>query len=709
MSNTPVHYETQHERWLKYGANVVLVSLLVIVLSVLLVVLAQKYNKRLDTTMAGLGNLKPQTLTVIQNNKSPIKIVCLYAPPEYDSETPVDERLDYRQPVIDLLEEYQSKGKNITIEIIDPKLQETKKDQLIDEVTNKYGGEIDKYKEIIKVYPGVYDEISKLATAEVAIVKGLPFDQVKEENLAETLNLAFISIQAFPKALQQTKEGINKQLKQKPPDYKGAVNQVQSGTSNLGDMLGAITDGFGKLKDDQKIPEVFRKYMAESLPRYQAIKKLADELADKTKKLGELKLDDLRQSLKARDSIIVMGEKEMKTIPVDKVWVVPEDARGFTSEGKPKPRFAGEQQITSAIVSLTAKTKPKVVFIRAGGGPLTMPGIRGFQRGGPFGMIASRLRDYNFEVLEKDITGMSAMRQQQFAPPEPSDEEIKDAIWIVPGFPSAPSQMGPPPSIAPRLKQHLDSGGSALVMGYPQGENFADALEPWGIKLRPDVVAAHEAVVGGPESTDIVEQAQREPLIFLLRSYGNHLITRTVEGLDGIFVPMNIVETSAKPGCTVTAVIPVPQSLKTWGETDVAGAMEGKAHYDAGTADKPGDLKPPLWAGAVSEKAGSGRVVVLGSATFAMDNMLGFPDQNLRKQGIVVSRFPANGELFMNSVFWLSKQDTMVTISASALEVNRVGEIRPGVLNFWRIGVLCIGLPLAVIAAGIWMFFNRQD
>ncbi|MGA2499364.1 MAG: hypothetical protein ABSH20_16615, partial [Tepidisphaeraceae bacterium] len=117
MSNTPVHYETQHERWLKYGANVVLVSLLVIVLSVLVVVLGQKFNRRIDTTIAGLGNLKPQTLTVIQNNKTPIKIVCLYAPPEFDSDTPAEERFDYRQPVIDLLEEYQSKGKNITIEI----------------------------------------------------------------------------------------------------------------------------------------------------------------------------------------------------------------------------------------------------------------------------------------------------------------------------------------------------------------------------------------------------------------------------------------------------------------------------------------------------------------------------------------------------------------------------------------------------------------
>ena len=45
--------------------------------------------------------------------------------------------------------------------------------------------------------------------------------------------------------------------------------------------------------------------------------------------------------------------------------------------------------------------------------------------------IAQRLKDYNFDVLEKDLSGMYAMQAQmqgQGAPPEPTDEQIKDLL-----------------------------------------------------------------------------------------------------------------------------------------------------------------------------------------------------------------------------------------------------------------------------------------
>jgi hypothetical protein len=299
---------------------------------------------------------------------------------------------------------------------------------------------------------------------------------------------------------------------------------------------------------------------------------------------------------------------------------------------------------------------------------------------------------------------MGAMRQQQFAPPEPSDEEIKDAIWVVIGQSARMSQFGPPPSIAGKVKEHLDGGGSALILGDIQGDTFADALAPWGIKLRTDAVAVHEVVTGGSDSPDFVEQAQRRPVIFILHKYGDHFLTRSVDPLEGVLLPMVVVQTEKKPDRMVMPIIPIPQALKTWGETSIPDLQENKVKYDAGR-----DLDPPLWAGAVSEKTGGGRVVVVGCIGFIADGLLTYPDENEAKRGLLVSRFPANGELFMNSIFWLARQETMISISASALEVNRVGEISSGVLTFWRVGVLIVALPGLVIAAGIWMFFNRRD
>src|SRR5205823_6522737 len=100
--------ESQKERWVKYGANVALASVVVIVLAGAFVYLAQKFDRRIDTTAAGLYSLKPQTVNLIKDNKQKIKLVSLYAAK--------DERQRenaFAGPVRDLLEEYARKGKNI--------------------------------------------------------------------------------------------------------------------------------------------------------------------------------------------------------------------------------------------------------------------------------------------------------------------------------------------------------------------------------------------------------------------------------------------------------------------------------------------------------------------------------------------------------------------------------------------------------------------
>src|SRR5688500_18276853 len=149
QSNEMKKPETQQERWIKYGGNVVLASVVVIILAVVVVWLAQEANARVDTTTAGLYSLKPQTVNIIKNNDQPIKLVSLYTRVKRQSTNVVqgeEDDFDYITPISDLLEEYKRKGKNIDVEVIDPNEQPTKVDQLIKEVTEKYGGEVQKYK-----------------------------------------------------------------------------------------------------------------------------------------------------------------------------------------------------------------------------------------------------------------------------------------------------------------------------------------------------------------------------------------------------------------------------------------------------------------------------------------------------------------------------------------------------------------------------------
>ena len=63
----------------------------------------------------------------------------------------------------------------------------------------------------------------------------------------------------------------------------------------------------------------------------------------------------------------------------------------------------------------------------------------------------------------------------------------------------------------------------------------------------------------------------------------------------------------------------------------------------------------------------------------------------------------------MNSIYWLSRQETMIAISPAAMDVSRIGDMSRGTQSFWRVGVLLIGLPGAVIAAGALVWFARRD
>ena len=51
---TPQHFESQKERWVKYGANVAIASVIVFLLAGVVVYLAQKTGRRIDTTPSTL-------------------------------------------------------------------------------------------------------------------------------------------------------------------------------------------------------------------------------------------------------------------------------------------------------------------------------------------------------------------------------------------------------------------------------------------------------------------------------------------------------------------------------------------------------------------------------------------------------------------------------------------------------------------------------
>ena len=63
----------------------------------------------------------------------------------------------------------------------------------------------------------------------------------------------------------------------------------------------------------------------------------------------------------------------------------------------------------------------------------------------------------------------------------------------------------------------------------------------------------------------------------------------------------------------------------------------------------------------------------------------------------------------MNASFWLSHQEPMIAISPAAMTVARIGPIGRAGQAFWHVGVLLIGLPGLVVAAGAAAYLSRRD
>jgi hypothetical protein len=272
------------------------------------------------------------------------------------------------------------------------------------------------------------------------------------------------------------------------------------------------------------------------------------------------------------------------------------------------------------------------------------------------------------------------------------------------------TQMGPNP-LGAKVAEHLKQGGSALVLFTPQADNLEPVLKDWGINVHTNIIAVHEPIKNAAPGADPLEQALRVPFIFVLKQYGQHILTRPLQSLESLLVPLLVVQTNPVEGHTVTPILPVPTDIKSWGESDIQSVLQNATvEFNPPKAGEAGgDIPPPIFGGAVSEKPDGGRVVALGSLEFVTNQMLNIPDQDLLRKGIVVSRFPGNAELFQNCIFWLSKMDTMIAISPTAMEVSRIKPMSAGVLTAWRVGVLTVGLPGLVIIAGIVMYLKRRD
>ena len=338
--------------------------------------------------------------------------------------------------------------------------------------------------------------------------------------------------------------------------------------------------------------------------------------------------------------------------------------------------FKGEEQFTSAILSLVAPDVPKVYFVTGHGEASLATAGGGAPSDRSLAVLAEALKRANIEAVDTVLLSGEV----------PSDADV---LAIV-----GPTRPFTEPELA-ALGAFVDRGGRLLVcldpLIEPAGTMRATRLEGFlathGIRVNDDLV---------------VDPSRKLPFYDLsavyLTDFPSHPVT---QGLEGIAVLFSVARSLTAEGAAAPVVI-VETSAEGWGERNLSQLLAGQPVARDGddtpgpvavgvvveegpvSGSSPGDGEAP------AEKPGS-RIVVYGDSDF-------MADYEISNAGNLI--------LAMNTINWLAAREQSLGIPPR--EVEQVSlflsqqQLRTVLL------ITMLAMPGAAIVLGILVWRKRR-
>jgi ABC-type uncharacterized transport system involved in gliding motility auxiliary subunit len=328
-----------------------------------------------------------------------------------------------------------------------------------------------------------------------------------------------------------------------------------------------------------------------------------------------------------------------------------------------------EQSVTNALLKLQSKVQQKVYFLSGHGEhSLTVNGNDSFS-------VAR-------EALEKDFYKIGTLNLV-----EQGDVPADAAAVII---------AGPQKPILPQeqkiLAAYLARGGSVFLMLDPLTQTgMTNFVKDYGIDLGNDMVVDRLSRLFGVS-----------PTIPVATQYGENEITKDFN--EATFFPnARSVVPAKNPPKNITVQAVASTSSSAWGDRKLEELKQGKATFDK-TKDLPGPVPlvvlatiktaqtPPAKGKviAAAPAAKTGKLVVAGNSLFAANpyfNQLG------------------NGDLFLNTVNFLTNQTDLITIQRPNVVKPLMLTRSQGLSFMWTVVIL---MPLAVLVSGIAVFRMRR-
>jgi ABC-type uncharacterized transport system involved in gliding motility auxiliary subunit len=226
-------------------------------------------------------------------------------------------------------------------------------------------------------------------------------------------------------------------------------------------------------------------------------------------------------------------------------------------------------------------------------------------------------------------------------------------------------------------------GGSALILLDPPPDtaSMSAFAAKWGVEpgnnLVIDVGFENQLMNAGP-------------VVPLVNEYGTHPITEKIRKYT--FFPLSRSMNPLVPAPEgVTATPLLLTSRESWGEADIRAIAEKKpVGFDQGK-DVPGPVTLGVAVSKDADEDKKSRLVFIGDSDFASNSNFGNQ---------------ATGDLFVNAIAWLSRDESFITIRPKEPSSRDV-TMTEAQKNMFQLVVILL-FPAGILLAGIAMRASRR-
>lgn len=698
--------QSQARRRTTYGLNVAVAVVAAIVLTVLVNVLVYRKAWKLDLSAGRKYTLSKQTLNLLHDLDQEHQIVTLFGEGEYAGRD-ITQQL---QAARDLVDEYARYSSRITAEHINVTVDPQRHQTFLASLHERYAEKLSPAREAIEQAQRAVEAVRADITNHLGPLKqALDHPQFTNANAKKLIQDVSGIFASLAPNLEQMQNAINEAMSQTLPNYSGARSNLANNLTTLAtNVYGIAIERFERIARSGDAPADVREILFASI---ESFKRTMEQMQEAINHLQSAKTDSsydrMRVDIMQPDPIVLVGPREVRVLGLADMFRPPPPQQ-TGNEAETEPEFQGEERLTGALVSMTLENPPLVVFVSDSAVmPLSSRGVDPLML---YTDVAQRLRNMNFEVAEWSPAGGRNFMGQVAAPagPPPTPKPGQKAVWVVlpasPPNPNNPAAVNYRDQIAAHIKVRLESGDSALlVLGYSNMAQFgqtdpvADLLSPYGVTAQLDRVILQEIIV--PNRPPIPNPQ------FIIDTWSGDLpIAAAINGMPATFFqasPLVVGKPQRENVRTHVLARLTANGERMWAETDVSSS--DVKFKEANKADAF-DI-------AAAIDAGEHRVVVVSDPVFASDYLTTNADARLSRAGVGLASYfgaayPANAELFINSVYWLSDLESLIAASARTQDIRRIN-IKPESVP-WLRRTLMAGMPLGTLALGLAVWVARR-